>query len=242
MFANAFGWPVVKHMVDAHFSDSTIARLRDEDAKTNERAKTTSQPPDEHGTETRSDAEPKVSAAQSPDGIDDAETQEPTKLREHNRTASERLEAQDRVADLPGPTPRGSSEVRPLHSLSPSPRPLYERLDSVSWSERDWADSGTESEAEDLAYSSTTKADVGAESQQKGPGQVDKDKKAVPERTSSPLSGAFWTEKIVGKGALKRRSKSPSKQSPEVGRITTEAPKCEPGMLDAPTTKPDDVD
>lgn len=242
MFANAFGWPVVKHMVDAHFSDSTIARLRDEDAKNNERAKTTSQPPDEHGTETRSDAEPKASAAQPPDGNDGTETREPTKLREHNRTASERLEAQDSVADLPGPTPRGSSEDRPLHSLSPSPRPLYERLDSVSWSERDWADSGTESEAEDLAYGSTTKADVGAESQQKGQSQADKDKKAVPERTSSPLSGAFWTEKIVGKGAVKRRSKSPSKQAPEVGRITTEAPKCEPGMVDAPTTKPDDVD
>ncbi|CRK39869.1 hypothetical protein BN1708_020648, partial [Verticillium longisporum] len=28
MFANAFGWPVVKHLVDAHFSDSATVRMR----------------------------------------------------------------------------------------------------------------------------------------------------------------------------------------------------------------------
>ncbi|ROW09650.1 hypothetical protein VMCG_02257 [Cytospora schulzeri] len=242
MFANAFGWPVVKHLVDAHFSDSTIARLRDEDAKNNERAKTTSQPPDEHGTETRSDPEPKVSAAQSSDGKGDTDTQQPSTLREQNRTASERLEAQDRVPDLPGTTPRGSSEDRPLHSVSPSPRPVYERLDSVSWSERDWADSGTESEAEDLTDGGTAKSHGGAEGQQKGQGQSDKDNKAAPERTSSPLSGAFWTEKIVGKGAVKRRSKSPNDQSPEEGHTTTEPSRSDTGITNTSTAKPDDVD
>lgn len=238
MFANAFGWPVVKHLVDAHFSDSTIARLRDEDEKNNERAKTSSQPPDEHGTETRNDSRDRP--AQPTGGEDDVATKQPTKLQEHNRTASEKLEAQDRVPDLP--TPAGSSEDRPLHSVSPSPRPVVERLDSVSWSEMDWADSGTESEAEDQAYSGTAKARADDENEQKGQGQVDKDKKGLPERTSSPLSGAFWTEKIVGKGAVKRRSKSPSNHSSEGGHIMTEPSRSGRSIPDAPTPKPDDVD
>ncbi|OAA65965.1 hydrolase-like, DUF676 domain containing protein [Niveomyces insectorum RCEF 264] len=52
MFANAFGWPVVKHMVDAHFSDSAAARMRDDDEGSQERAKPLHEGPDEHGTET----------------------------------------------------------------------------------------------------------------------------------------------------------------------------------------------
>src|SRR6185436_53989 len=28
MFGNAFGWPVIKHLVDAHFSDLAAARMR----------------------------------------------------------------------------------------------------------------------------------------------------------------------------------------------------------------------
>ena len=37
-FANAFGWPVVQHLVDAHFSDSVAARVRDDDEPSVERA------------------------------------------------------------------------------------------------------------------------------------------------------------------------------------------------------------
>ena len=230
MFANAFGWPVVKHLVDAHFSDSMAARLRDEDEKNTERAKATSQPPDEHGGETRSEPGPEDPSTLSTGSKDDTKGPRPGKLYEHNRTASERLEAQDRVPDLPGTTPRESSEDRPLHSGSPSPRPIYERLDSVSWSERDWADSGTESEVEDLAYGGISKTHAGDDSQRKGKSQADRGKATVPERSSSPLSGAYWTEKIVGKGAVKRRSKSPSNHSLE-GQVP-----------DEPTPKPDDVD
>ncbi|KUI68248.1 Putative lipase ROG1 [Cytospora mali] len=240
LFANAFGWPVVKHLVDAHFSDSATARLRDEDAKNTERAKTTSQPPDEHGAETRSEPVPKDPPAQSTGDKDD-KTIQPIKPREHNRTASERLEAQDRVSALPGSTPRGSSEDRRLHSGSPSPRPIYERLDSVSWSERDWADSGTESEVEDTPHGSIAKTHASDEGQPKSHGQADKDKKLVPDRSSSPLSGAFWTEKIVGKGAVKRRSMSPTNQS-SGAQNTTEPPKHNLGIPGAPAPKPDDVD
>lgn len=38
MFANAFGWPVVHHLVDAHFSDSAAARIPDAKEASAERA------------------------------------------------------------------------------------------------------------------------------------------------------------------------------------------------------------
>lgn len=39
MFANAYGWPVVKHMCDTHFGYTAAARTRDEDEEPVERAK-----------------------------------------------------------------------------------------------------------------------------------------------------------------------------------------------------------
>lgn len=52
-FANAFGWPVVQHLVDAHFSDAATARTRDEDEPGVERAKGLGERPGKHGKETR---------------------------------------------------------------------------------------------------------------------------------------------------------------------------------------------
>ena len=43
MFPNAFGWPVVHHLVEAHFSDTAAARLPDDTETSSERAP----PPDE---------------------------------------------------------------------------------------------------------------------------------------------------------------------------------------------------
>ncbi|EME41439.1 hypothetical protein DOTSEDRAFT_73755 [Dothistroma septosporum NZE10] len=39
MFANAYGWPVVKHLCDTHFADTYAATTRDEDEPARERAK-----------------------------------------------------------------------------------------------------------------------------------------------------------------------------------------------------------
>lgn len=38
MFANAYGWPVVKHLCDTHFADTWTARMRDEDEAAFDRA------------------------------------------------------------------------------------------------------------------------------------------------------------------------------------------------------------
>ncbi|KAK4103568.1 DUF676-domain-containing protein, partial [Parathielavia hyrcaniae] len=52
-FANAFGWPVVQHLVEAHFSDAVTARWPDEDEPGVERARDVGLAPGEDGRETR---------------------------------------------------------------------------------------------------------------------------------------------------------------------------------------------
>ncbi|KAF1983737.1 DUF676-domain-containing protein [Aulographum hederae CBS 113979] len=51
MFANAYGWPVVKHLCDTHFGDNYSARTRDEDEPAFDRAKAMETPIGEHGEE-----------------------------------------------------------------------------------------------------------------------------------------------------------------------------------------------
>jgi hypothetical protein len=49
MFANAYGWPVVKHLCDTHFADTYAARTRDEDEPATDRAKGVEKAVGEHG-------------------------------------------------------------------------------------------------------------------------------------------------------------------------------------------------
>jgi hypothetical protein len=49
MFANAYGWPVVKHLCDTHFADTYAARTRDEREPATDRAKGVEKPVGEHG-------------------------------------------------------------------------------------------------------------------------------------------------------------------------------------------------
>ena len=44
MFANAYGWPVIKHLCDTHFGDTYAALTRDEDEPATDRAKAVEQP------------------------------------------------------------------------------------------------------------------------------------------------------------------------------------------------------
>lgn len=241
MFANAFGWPVIKHLVDAHFSDSASARRRDEDDHNSERAKATDQGPDQYGGETNVPSGPiPVMASQTTDGEPlTASDSRASKLKEHRRTDSEIREATDSVPDLPVSSPRiGESAHMPARDS------WHERSSSWSWSDKDFADSGEDSENDDVSV------DV-----QKGQEQGLVAEKSAAERSSSPLSGAFWTEKIVGKGAV--RSKSPanvaatSSKTPEAGQTaassTSEAPAASVASgsdvsKTTPTTSPGDID
>lgn len=51
MFSNAYGWPVVKHLVDTHFADTYAATTADTDESSEERANPMSQDVGEHGEE-----------------------------------------------------------------------------------------------------------------------------------------------------------------------------------------------
>ncbi|KAL7950203.1 putative serine esterase domain-containing protein [Trichoderma barbatum] len=171
MFANAYGWPVVKHLVDAHFSDSAVARLRTEDEYMGERALDINQPPGADGRET------KTVSMQQARGL----APEPT-------NASEAREALDEVRPLPRTQDTDRSSLL-NHSHQ------GDRGDSMSWSERDWASSENESDFDFI-------------NEAVGDKKLDKPKESQGGRLSP--SSWNWTEKIVGKGAMKARSKSPT--------------------------------
>lgn len=180
MFANAYGWPVVKHLVDAHFSDSAVARARTDDEYMGERALDMNQPPDEHGGETKPSISGPVSGG-SP-ALSPA-TATRSFVKGHQHTDSE---SRDQVPSLPEHGP--SSPPRRAESI--------DRSDAgTTWSERDWADSENDSDADAHA------------------GEQGKQSSSSP---ASPKTAAGkewnWTEKIVGKSAAKRRSLSKDEQ------------------------------
>jgi len=131
MFANAYGWPVVKHLCDTHFSDAAVAHTSDDDEGSEQRAKASSEGPNADGGEMKDDIESRVKM-----------------LSEFDRTDSEDREDRDSVSAL-APRPRsGSSWLGRGHNAR---RTSYTRADdSEGWSERDWVDSEIDSEEEDL--------------------------------------------------------------------------------------------
>ena len=168
MFANAYGWPVIKHLVDVHFSDSATSRMKTEDDHLGERALDMNQPPDEHGKETNT-----VAGYNKPPSTPANATGQDGDIKE----------ARDKVPDLP----KGSSDGEVIrHS------PLQE---SMTWSERDWADSENDTDCETSGDNKEIKKTPETKSGDKG--------------QLSPSSWK-WTEKIVGKGATATREKSPA--------------------------------
>lgn len=78
MFANAYGWPVIKHLCDTHFADTHAAATRDEQEPARERA-------------------PPMEKAVSQSG---EEVKEQTARQVHPRTDSETREARDELTAL----------------------------------------------------------------------------------------------------------------------------------------------
>ncbi|KAJ9158128.1 DUF676-domain-containing protein [Coniochaeta hoffmannii] len=226
MFANAFGWPVVKHLVEAHFSDSATARTRDEEEGGGERARPLAEGPDETGQETERAAGEGGLGIMQQQGGDDGKVRgrgDASASSDHrqvgsargkegetpglptDRTASEDREDMDKVSELPQSSPRidftvgdGGGEQQQQQQQQQQ-RPPYDRMDSVGWSEQDWDDSGEEVDSDE---------DGGGDGNGK-----DKAGKAT-EKQGEPWN---WTEKIVGKGAL-GRAKSPGGSRAPPGR------------------------
>ncbi|KAK0127059.1 hypothetical protein ONS96_006617 [Cadophora gregata f. sp. sojae] len=104
MFANAFGWEVIHHVCDTHFSDSDVAHTRDEVASNAERAKGVNEGPAKDGGETNdpdTKSDNKNENATHHDGNRDKDEITPPKpLTESDRTDSERREATDNLPPL----------------------------------------------------------------------------------------------------------------------------------------------
>ncbi|OAA32122.1 hypothetical protein AAL_01454 [Moelleriella libera RCEF 2490] len=180
MFANAHGWPVVKHLVDAHFSDSEAARTRDDEEPNGDRAFETHRAPNADGRE--------VKHLNQVSGTDQSDSQSPSGT--GAREANEAREATDEVPDLPG-----------KHDGRPRLRPI-DRADSMTWSEQDWADSDNESEPD----SPVSRRSGKQQQQQQDTGSAGQ--KDAAQRSLSPTPWR-WAEKIVGRGSARSRSRSP---------------------------------
>jgi hypothetical protein len=97
-FANAYGWPVIKHLCDTHFADTYAARTRDEAEPAKERALPAKTPIDAQGGE---------------------EVAGQTRKAPPSRTESESREAQDELTSLSA-SQRGGENLkqRPEQSMS----------------------------------------------------------------------------------------------------------------------------
>lgn len=175
MFANAYGWPVIKHLCDTHFAYTGAAQMPDDEEDNTERAKAADLPvgkegeevegqtdlPDEPGQE---EVEEKRTRSLSLGRQDEKEDDLPDhiqklelKIKPPRRTNSEMHEATDEVNDLVSPTTAANATA--ASSYSSSMRTNTSRLsrqDSARWSDRFFE--GSEEDSDDEEYlASTTK-------------------------------------------------------------------------------------
>ncbi|KAM7204472.1 putative serine esterase (DUF676) domain containing protein [Naviculisporaceae sp. PSN 640] len=213
MFANAFGWPVVHHLVESHFSDAANLATKTEDRANIERAKKPSEPPTSTGREINPD-KTRSKGITSEDGATGEQQQDDT-------------EARDVLHDLPrsssspkANSPRGEGEHTQalgstmLPSPASSPRPRLYRHDSMTWSERDWLESGDDTDDDFASYgghSSPFGSTFGSSHSRGSPTDTSNTTKDQKNKGTGQMAWN-WTEKIVGRGALaaRRRSKSPT--------------------------------
>ena len=231
MFANAFGWPVVKHLVDAHFSDLAAARIRDDDEASKERAKAPGEAPDEEGRETTTQlddarGEKGLRSSVGGDGAAGDRPSTPSSAKDdlarkasHDRRENEAQEARDTVPEMV--ITEDGDDAAKGRSPPRGRRAGHARLDSLDWSDRDWADSeDSDADVDGMAYG------PGGEHHTPGPATpagdaptlvtaADRGAGAPQQRSASPLDRAWnWTaEKIAGRGAATgAKAKSPRRE------------------------------
>jgi hypothetical protein len=119
MFANAYGWPVIKHLCDTHFADTYSAQTRDEDEPAIDRAKGVEIPVKEDGEHVKGqeDLQPPI-----------------------ERTDSEMREAPDELAPLKrlNRNPKRSNTMDSSRSIGSGDWDTY--LDGLTSDEEDEAD------------------------------------------------------------------------------------------------------
>ena len=88
MFANAYGWPVIKHLVDTHFADTYAATTADVDEPNKERAKPPTEAVGEHGEEVRADAPREIKRSDSECHEASDSISELTNMEDHSMNSS----------------------------------------------------------------------------------------------------------------------------------------------------------
>jgi len=204
-FANAYGWPVVKHLVDTHFSDRAVATTRDDDEGGQERAMDAAQAPGPHGEEI-------VPAERTLSGGShrDPEPEEPAPHRFLNPAQRGGAEEGDCVPELgKGGSRKGSRSGSESRSRRRRTRPVLQRMDSETWSDGDFLDSDGDSDVE-----------VSGGKQQEALRPRRENQPPAP----APSAGWNWTEAIVGKGAAGPRSERLAQQQQQQQRQQQRTP------------------
>lgn len=171
MFANAYGWPVVKHLCDTHFAYTAATRMPDEEEENTERAKASNlsagkegeevygqtELPNEPALETNVKARVRGSGSRHDDENDDGFSEQvhqlDLKFSPPRRTDSEIRESTDEVKDIVSPT---TATATASSSYSGSMRYSSSRLsrqDSAKWSDRFFEDSEDDSDEDYLSSS-----------------------------------------------------------------------------------------
>ena len=161
MFANAYGWPVIKHLVDTHFADTYAATTADVDEPNKDRAKPPTEAVGEHGEEVRADVPMELKRSDSEQHEAKDSISELTNVEDHSMSSSinrPNISRQDSAQwddsmfdvtddddelDEPGNTghgfffskpksPKGTSEAEIADFLTKSPPPIDENANAKS--------------------------------------------------------------------------------------------------------------
>jgi len=165
MFANAYGWPVIKHICDTHFGYTAAAKTRDDEEATNERAKPEAGPVGPEGEQVAGQVSlPEERLKRPSDEQDrgrraDAVQEDAQRLPSEGRapemvkrTASEIRESTDELSDLVSKVSawgEGSTSYSSLNSGKAALSRLA-RQDSARWSDRFF--DGSEDDSEDESF------------------------------------------------------------------------------------------
>jgi hypothetical protein len=139
MFANAYGWPVIKHLVDTHFADTYSANTADEREPNVERAKPVEEGVGAHGEEVRGQL----------DGKETPKLKGPGYLeKKDSMTPSEMGEREDGVGEMKSPAESSLNSARgSVSAKAGMGRPSLGRMESAEWDDRFFE--GTEDEEDD---------------------------------------------------------------------------------------------
>ncbi len=209
-FANAYGWPVVKHLCDTHFSDFEVSRVPDYQETNEEKATAANEAPTAHGREVNYEAGQRGDGEQEP-----AEHQFLNPA--YRRSTSGQQPRDTSAVEQKSPALGLPSNLKVDKGRQPSQR--TRTMDSQQWSDNDFMDSDNESEFDPATGSPLARP-------------------LLLHTASNPNirqdgQGWNWTEKIVGKGAThpngqrtnSRRSGSGPRPTlnPAVGRLKSES-------------------